>query len=125
MSEMSLTQLMLLILIGSAAGFASGLLGIGGAIIMVPGMIYLLHMPQQAAQGTSLAVMLLPIGIFAALQYYQKGFVNLSYAVVLIIAFVISSYFGSLLAVHLQGRTLHKIFAILLLLVGIKMFFDK
>jgi len=122
---MNLTELLLLILIGAAAGFASGLLGIGGAVLLIPGMIYLLGMSQQMAQGTSLAVMLLPVGIFATIQYYHKGFVDIKFAIVLIIAFVISSYFGSLLAVHIQGKVLHRIFAVLLLIVGLKMFFDK
>ena len=122
---MNITELLLLTLIGTAAGFASGLLGIGGAVIMIPGMIYLLGMSQQSAQGTSLAVMLLPVGIFATIHYYKNGMVNLKFTAVLIIAFIISSYFGSMLAVNVQGRLLHKIFAILLLVVGLKMFFGK
>jgi uncharacterized protein len=122
---MNITDLLLLSLIGCAAGFAAGMLGIGGAIIMIPGMVFLLGMSQQDAQGTSLAVLLLPIGIFATIQYYQKGFVNLKFALILIVAFVIGSYFGSILAVRIDNKILQKVFAVLLLLVGIKMFFNK
>lgn len=122
---MTLSQMLYLILIGLLAGFASGMLGIGGAIILIPGMVFLLGMSQQTAQGTSLAVMLLPIGILATLNYYKKGYVNFYFALVLIITFIVGSYFGSLLVVNMPEKILRKIFAVLLFIVGIQMFLKK
>ena len=122
---MSINVIIILLAIGLLAGFTSGIMGVGGAIIMVPAMVFFLGMTQYDAQGTSMAVLLLPTGILAFMNYYHKGFVNIYYAVFLIIAFVVGSYFGSLLAINLPANVLKKIFAILLLVVGIKMFFSK
>ena len=122
---MNYTQLIILVLIGLVAGFSSGLLGIGGAIILIPGLVFLIGINQQMAQGTSLAVLLFPVGIVATFKYYKHGFVNWQIALILIVTFVIGTYFGSSLAVNVPEKILKKIFAILLLLVGVKMFFTK
>ncbi len=122
---MTVTQLIILILIGLLSGFSSGLLGIGGAVILIPGMIFLLGMSQHSAQGTSLAVLLLPVGIFATMNYYKAGYVNFKFAAVIIVTFIIGSYLGSTVAVHIQEKMLNKIFALLLLFIGVKMFFTK
>jgi uncharacterized membrane protein YfcA len=122
---MATSVILLLIAIGILTGFMAGLLGIGGAIIMVPALIFLLGVSQQGAQGTSLAVMLPPIGLVAAYNYYKAGQVNLKYAIILAVMFVIGSYFGSKLAIDLPEPVLKKIFGILLLVVAIKMLFSK
>ncbi|HPY67857.1 MAG TPA: sulfite exporter TauE/SafE family protein [Bacteroidales bacterium] len=122
---MSVTTLLLLLLIGVVAGFMSGLLGIGGAIIMVPALIYVLKFPQHMAQGTSLVVMLPPISIIAAYNYWKAGQVNIKFSIILIIAFILGTIFGSNLAITLPQATLKKIFAILLLLVAGKMLLSK
>ncbi|HPA86610.1 MAG TPA: sulfite exporter TauE/SafE family protein [Bacteroidales bacterium] len=122
---MATSVILLLIAIGILTGFMAGLLGIGGAIIMVPALIFLLGFSQQGAQGTSLAVMLPPIGLVAAYNYYKAGQVNLKYAIILAVMFVIGSYFGSKLAIDLPEPVLKKIFGILLLVVAIKMLFSK
>jgi len=101
------------------------LLGIGGAIIMIPALVYLLGFNQQLAQGTSLAVMLPPIGIIAAYNYYKAGEMNLKYALIVAGFFIIGSYFGSKLAIQLPQQALRKIFAILLLVVAAKMLLSK
>jgi len=122
---MSTTMVLILIVIGIITGVMAGMLGIGGAIIMIPALVFLLGISQQTAQGTSLAVMLPPIGIIAAYNYYRAGQVNIRFAIILAVFFLIGSYFGSKLALTLPQAALKKIFGILLLLVAIKMLFSK
>lgn len=122
---MSTSILLILIAIGIVTGAVAGMLGIGGAIIMIPALVFLLGLSQQTAQGTSLAVMLPPIGILAAYNYYKAGEVNLKFALILAAAFIVGSYFGSKLALTIPQPILKKIFGILLLLVAAKMLFSK
>jgi len=118
-------MLLILIVIGIVTGFMAGMLGIGGAIIMIPALVFFLGITQQTAQGTSLAVMLPPIGIIAAYNYYKAGQVNIWFAVVLAVFFLVGSYFGSKLALNLPQSLLKRIFGILLLLIAAKMLFSK
>lgn len=122
---MSTSVLLLLIVIGIITGFMAGMLGIGGAIIMIPALVLFFGLTQQTAQGTSLAVMLPPIGIIAAYNYYKAGEVNIKFALILAVTFIIGSYFGSKLALTIPQPVLKKIFGVLLLLVAVKMFFSK
>jgi len=122
---MSTSMLLILIVIGIITGVMAGMLGIGGAIIMIPALVFFLGISQQAAQGTSLAVMLPPVGIIAAYNYYKAGQVNIKFAIVLAVCFLIGSYFGSKLALNLPQPVLKKIFGILLLLVAAKMLLSK
>ena len=122
---MDINSILLLILIGAVAGFLGGLLGIGGGIIMIPAMVLLLGFTQHQANGTSLAVMLPPIGLFAAFNYYKAGHVNIKYALIIACAFMISSWFSSKMALTIPENTLRKIFSILLILMAIRMFFSK
>jgi uncharacterized membrane protein YfcA len=122
---MSTSMLLILIVIGIITGVMAGMLGIGGAVIMIPALVYLLGISQQTAQGTSLAVMLPPIGIIAAYNYYKAGQVNLKFALILAAFFLVGSYFGSKLALNLPQHLLKKIFGVLLLLVAAKMLFSK
>jgi uncharacterized membrane protein YfcA len=123
--KMSTTVLLILIVIGIVTGILAGMLGIGGAIIMIPALVFFLGLSQQTAQGTSLAVMLPPIGIIAAYNYYQAGQVNIKYALILAAGFIIGSYFGSKIALNITPTVLKKIFGILLLIVAAKMLFSK
>lgn len=123
--KMSTSMILILIVIGIITGVMAGMLGIGGAIIMIPALVYLLGISQQTAQGTSLAVMLPPIGIIAAYNYYKAGHVNIRFAIILAIFFLVGSYFGSKLALTIPQPILKKIFGILLLLVAAKMLFSK
>ena len=123
--DMSTSTLLILTGIGILTGALSGMLGIGGAIIMIPALVYFLGFSQQMAQGTSLAVMLPPIGILAAYNYYKVGHVNIKYALILAAFFLIGSYFGSKLALNLPQAILKKAFGILLLLVAAKMLIGK
>jgi hypothetical protein len=119
--KMNFQEFLILALIGLAAGIFSGMVGLGGGLIMVPAMIYLLGMNQIAAQGTSLAVMLPPIGILAALNYYKSGQINLKYALIIAIAFSIGGYFGSNIALNLPIATVRKIFAFSLIAIALRM----
>jgi hypothetical protein len=103
----------------------AGMLGIGGAIIMIPALVFLLGISQQSAQGTSLAVMLPPVGIIAAYNYYKAGHVNIKFAIILAVCFLVGSYFGSKLALNLPQSVLKKIFGVLLLLVAARMLLSK
>ena len=122
---MSTSTLLILTGIGILTGALSGMLGIGGAIIMIPALVYFMGFGQQMAQGTSLAVMLPPIGIIAAYNYYKVGQVNIKYALILATFFLVGSYFGSKLALNLPQATLKKAFGILLLLIAAKMLIGK
>lgn len=122
---MTTSMLLILIGIGILTGIFAGMLGIGGAIIMVPALVYLMGLSQQTAQGTSLAVMLPPIGIIAAMNYYKAGHVNLKFALILALFFIAGSYFGSRISLSLPANVLKKIFGILLLAVAMKMLLSK
>jgi len=123
--KMSTSMILILIVIGIITGVMAGMLGIGGAIIMIPALVFLLGISQQTAQGTSLAVMLPPVGIIAAYNYYKAGHVNIRFAIILAVFFLVGSYFGSKLALNLPQSLLKKIFGILLLLVAAKMLLSK
>lgn len=122
---MSISMILILIVIGIITGIMAGMLGIGGAIIMIPALVFILGISQQTAQGTSLAVMLPPVGILAAYNYYKAGQVNIKFAIILAVFFLVGSYFGSKLALTLPQNILKKVFGVLLLLVAIRMLFSK
>ena len=114
------------VLIGIIAGMLSGLVGIGGGLVIVPALVYFLGMSQHSAQGTSLALILLPVGILAVLSYYKQGHIDMKIVGLLAIGFVVGSYFGSKIALGLPQETIRKIFAVLMILVAVKMiFFDS
>ena len=121
---MTLQTIIILICIGLIAGVLSGLIGIGGGIIMVP-MLLLLGFSQQQAQGTSLAALLPPVTILAVLNYHKAGFIDWKYALIISAVFVIGGYFGSKIAIHVNQQTLKKIFGIILLIIAGKMIFSK
>lgn len=123
---MDITTLLILVLIGLASGFLGGMVGIGGGIIIVPALVYFLGFTQHQAQGSSLALLMLPVGILGVIQYYKQGHVDFSVVVILAAGFVIGSFFGSKLSLHLPQETIKKVFAVLLLVMAIKMLFlDK
>lgn len=125
MRKMATTTLLILVILGILTGFLAGMLGIGGGLIVIPALVMIMGMSQQAAQGTSLAMMLPPIGIIAAYNYYKAGHVDIKIALILAVMFIIGSYFGSKIAVKLSQELLKKIFGVFLLLVAIKMLFWK
>lgn len=114
-----MTQYLGLILVGLAAGTLSGLLGIGGATIIIPALIYIYKMTQHDAQGTSLAALLLPIGILAVIKYWQRGHVNFVFALLIVLGFVIGGYLGAHLAQPIPDHILRKMFGGFLLLIAL------
>jgi uncharacterized membrane protein YfcA len=124
--KMTLQTIFLLILVGLVAGAFSGLVGVGGGIIVVPALVYILGFSQHTAQGTSLGLLLPPIGILAVMNYYKQGYVDFKVVAIMCIAFIIGGWIGSKFALSLDQVTLKKIFAFVLLLIAGKMlFFDK
>ncbi len=123
--KMSVSVVIILIVIGLVAGTFSGLIGIGGAIIIIPSLVFLLGMDQYSAQGTSLATMLLPIGLLAALNYYKAGELNIKYAMIIAGAFIVGGYLGSKVALQIPEAVLRKVFAGILVLIAVKMFLGK
>jgi hypothetical protein len=123
---MSATTLLILVIIGLAAGFLSGLVGIGGGIIMVPALVFFLGLTQKQAQGTSLGVLMLPVVALAVWQYHKQGHINFNHVLIIAVAFITGGWLGSKLALNLSDNSMKKIFAVVMLLLSIKMlFFDK
>ena len=123
---MTMTTIIILIIIGVAAGMLSGMVGVGGGIIIVPALVYFLAFSQHKAQGTSLGILLLPVGILAVMQYYKQGHVDVKVVLIVSLAFIVGSFFGSKLALSLPEATVKKVFAIMMILIAIKMLFiDK
>ena len=104
----------LLIMVGLAAGILSGLVGVGGGIIIVPALVFFLGFSQLQAQGTSLGLLLLPVGIFAVINYYKAGHIDLKVVGIMSLAFVAGGFIGSKLALTINQELLKKIFALLL-----------
>jgi uncharacterized membrane protein YfcA len=118
-------QTFLLILLGVAAGAASGFVGIGGGVIVVPALVFLFGLTQHQAQGTTLALMVPPIGIIAAWTYWRQGFVDLRIAALICLGFLAGSYFGARYSVGMSNATLQKVFGVALLLLSLKLIFGK
>ena len=114
-----------LLILGLIAGSFSGLIGLGGGVILVPALVLLFGFSQHAAQGTTLALMVPPIGILAAYSYYKSGHVDIGVAALVCIGFFIGGYFGAKLAVYMPKEMLQKVFSITIIILGIYMFFKK
>ena len=124
--NMDIQTILIIILIGIAAGMLSGLVGVGGGIIIVPALVYFIGFSQKTAQGTSLGLILLPVGILGVLQYYKQGHIDVKVVGILAIGFLAGGYFGSKIALNLPQETVKKIFAVLMILIAVKMlFFDR
>lgn len=116
----------LLAIIGLVAGVLGGLLGIGGAVVIIPALVFFLGYSQYEAQGTTLAMLLLPVSALAAFQYYNSGYVNVKAAVIMGIMFFLGGYLGAKLAPHIPADLLKKAFAVVLVMIAVKLlFFDK
>ena len=116
---------MLYIILGVTAGILSGLLGIGGATIIIPCLVYFFGFSQHNAQGTTIALMVPPIGLLAAIKYYVNGNVNIKIGLLIALGFFIGGYFGANIAQPINDTLLRRFFAVFLILIGIKMFFGK
>jgi uncharacterized protein len=118
-------NIVLYILLGLLAGTLSGLIGIGGGIIIVPALVILFGLTQHQAQGTTLALMIPPIGILAAWTYYKQGNVDIKIAVLIAAGFFIGSLLGAKISIGLPDAVLQRVFGAALLLISLKMIFLK
>lgn len=112
-----------LLALGLAAGYFSGLVGIGGGVIIVPALVLMFGFTQYAAQGTTLALLVPPVGILAVWKYFQDGYVDIRTAAIICVGFVLGGYLGGTTAVSIPQETLRKVFGGLLIVLGIRMFF--
>lgn len=115
----------LLALLGSVAGIFSGMFGLGGAVVVVPALVYVFGLSQHTAQGTSLAMLLPPIGLLAVMRYYKSGQINFVFAVILAISFFISAYLGAHLAVNVPETLMKRLFGGALIAIGVFMLSGK
>ena len=123
---MGTQTVLLLLLVGLVSGALSGLIGVGGGIIIVPALILILGYSQQQAQGTSLGLLLLPVGLLAVWNYYKKGYIDIKVVLIMSFAFVVGGWLGSKLALNISQAALKKVFAVILVAIATKMlFFDK
>ena len=113
-----------LMITGLAAGIMSGMVGIGGATIMIPALV-LLGFSQKMAQGTTLFIMLPPISLLAVMQYYKSGYIDIKIATIVAVFFFIGAFFGGKIAVSVNEVLLRRIFAGFLFAVSIRMFFTR
>jgi uncharacterized protein len=121
MLRMPLSQICGMILLGLTTGFTSGVLGIGGGVILVPALVYFMGYNQHLAQGTTLALLCLPVGIAAATTYYRQGQVHWNVALLLFCGFLLGSFYGSKCALAMPEIWLRRGFGICLLALGARM----
>src|SRR5574343_877408 len=117
MKTMTLHTILSLVIIGIMAGILSGLVGVGGGVVMVPMLVLFLGFSQHQAQGTSLAVLVVPVTAIAVYNYYKEGYIDWRYAAIIAVFFLIGCYFGSKLAINIDQKMLKKIFDVVLLVI--------
>ncbi len=122
--KIKMETILILLLIGVAAGFLGGLVGIGGGVLIVPALVLLLGLSQHMAQGISLAMILFPVGILGVINYYKNGYVDFKYAGLIALGFFAGSYLGSKFSLSLSQDTVKKIFAVVMILLSIKLLFS-
>lgn len=113
------------VVLGLVAGLLSGVIGIGGGVIIIPALVYLFGLSQHQAQGTTLALLIPPIGLLAALQYYRAGYVDLKIAGLVCLGFFIGGLFGAKIAIGLSDLLLKRVFGGVLLLLALQMLYGK
>ena len=113
------------LVVGLVTGIMGGLFGLGGGTVLIPILVYFFKMTQHQAQGTSLAARIPPIGLLAAIKYYQAGHVNIKIAALVAVGFFIGEFFGGALAQPVSDPLLKKIFGVFITIIGLNMFFGK
>lgn len=121
----NMNTILILLAVGLVAGFMSGLVGIGGGVIIVPILVYFLHQNQKMAQGTTLFMFLLPIGLLGVYNYYKGGQIDFKSAFIMATTFIIGSYLGSKTALTIDTKLVKQIFGAMIILVGFKMLLNK
>jgi uncharacterized membrane protein YfcA len=122
--KMTIQIIFFLICIGLTMGVLSGLIGIGGGIIMVP-LLLLMGLTQTQVQGTSLAALLSPVTLLAVINYHKAGFIDWRFAIIISLVFLLGGYFGSKMASHIDQKILKKVFAVRLLFIGGFLLYEK
>ena len=120
-----MSQAVQFVLLGLLGGVLGGILGIGGAVFIVPALVVILGWQQHVAQGTTLAMLVPPIGILAAWQYYKAGHADLKVAALMCIGFFVGGLIGGYVANQLPADMLRKIFGVALLLISLRMIFER
>ena len=124
--EMTAGTILGLLVVGLLAGFLSSMVGIGGGVVIVPALVLIFGLGQKMAQGTSLAMLSLPVAFIAAYNYYKGGQVNWKIALILAATFVVGGYLGSKFVLGMDTAIVKKIFAVFMMIIAIKyLFFDK
>lgn len=118
-----MVQLLIVGGIGLTAGVLSGLFGIGGGIVIVPLLVFFVGLTITQAAGTSLAALLLPVGVLGALEYWRGGFVDIGFAAVLAVGLLLGAYLGARLGISLPVETVQRAFGVLLVVVGVRFIF--
>jgi uncharacterized protein len=116
---MTQSYVILLIGIGLVSGIASGLFGIGGGILIIPALVYLAGFSQHQATGTSLAILLPPVGLAAVLEYYRHGNVDIKAGLIVAVALFVGAWGGAMLADHVSGPHLKLSFGVFVTLLGV------
>ena len=122
---METSSILILLCIGVFAGMLSGFVGVGGGIVIVPALVFFLGFTQHQAQGTSLAMMIPPIGLMAVYNYYKAGHVNMGAAAILCITFFVGAFFGSKLSIAMDPAKVKKIFAVVMMAASLKLLLGK
>ena len=120
-----MNTVLILLAVGLIAGFMSGLIGIGGGVIIVPILVYLLNMDQKTAQGTTLFMFLFPVGVLGVYNYNKAGFINYQTAAIIAVTFIIGSYLGGKTVVAIDTKIVKQIFGAIIIVLGFKMLFNK
>jgi hypothetical protein len=118
-------NIILYILLGLLTGVFSGMFGLGGGVIIIPALVFLFGLSQHQAQGTTLALLVPPIGLLAAWQYYKQGYVDLKIAAFVCLGFFFGGLIGAKLVVGLPEPLLRRLFGVALLMISIKMILTK
>lgn len=122
---MTIYYILGVLVLGILAGLLSGLFGIGGGVVIVPILVILFGLNQQTAQGTTLAMLSIPVSLVAAMNYTKAGMISWKIAAILALGFIIGGFFGSKIAVSIDGGLMKKMFAILMILLALKMLLEK
>ena len=121
----NMTIILILLIIGLLAGFSSGMVGIGGGIIIVPALVFFLGLTQHQAQGVSIGMLLLPVGFLAAFNYYKAGNLDFSKSLIIGASFVMGAYICSKVSLNIDGAVMKRIFGVIILLISLKLIFGK
>ena len=123
--KMDIQTVLILLLIGLIAGFASGMVGIGGGILIIPALIFFLGLTQHQAQGATLGLLLMPVGFLAAINYYKTGNLNIYYSLIMALTFVGGAWLGSKVSLSIDAVLMRKIFGGIIFLISLKLIFSK